>query len=122
MNRSNKQFTGLHVLGEITTKEVGRLKSLNQARRHIGNVIKKYDLHELGSFYYKFPNGGGFTCLVSLVESHISIHTWPELKYLTIDVYLCNYSKDNSATAKKVFNEIVAFFGPSKIIKRYIKR
>jgi len=35
MNRANKPFTGLHVLGEITTKEVGGLKSLNQARRHI---------------------------------------------------------------------------------------
>lgn len=122
MNKSNKPFTGLHVLGEITTKEVERLKSLNQAKRHVRNVIKKHDLHELGSFYYRFPKGGGFTCLVSLVESHISIHTWPELKYLTLDVYLCNYSKDNSVAAKKVFSEIVAFFGPSKIIKRYLKR
>lgn len=122
MNRSNKPFTGLHVLGEITTKEVKRLKSLNQVRKHIRNVIKQYNLHELGSFYYKFSKGGGFTGIVSLVESHISIHTWPELKYFTLDVYLCNYSKDNSATAKKVFSEIVAFFGPSKIIKRSIKR
>ena len=122
MNKLNKPFTGLHVLGEITTKEVGKLKSVNQVRRRIRNVIKKHNLHELGSFFYKFPHGGGFTGLVSLVESHISIHTWPELKYLTLDVYLCNYSRNNSTTAKKVFREIVAFFGPSKIIKRYIRR
>lgn len=122
MNRSNKPFTGLHVFGEITTKEVGVLKSVNQARKHIRNVIKKHNLHELGTFYYKFLRGGGFTGLVSLVESHISIHTWPELKYLTLDVYLCNYSRDNSTAARKVFSEIVAFFGPSKIIKRNIKR
>ncbi len=122
MNRSNKPFTGLHILGEITTKEIGRLKSLNQAKKHIGNVIKKHDLHELGSFYYKFPKGGGFTGLVSLVESHISIHTWPELNYLTLDVYLCNYSKDNSDVCKKVFEEISNFFEPVKITKRLIKR
>jgi hypothetical protein len=54
MNKSNKPFTGLHVLGEATTKEVGGLKSLDQARRHIRNVIKRHNLHELGSFYYKF--------------------------------------------------------------------
>lgn len=122
MNKNTKPFTGLHILGEITTKEDELLKSLTQTRKHIHTVVRKYNLHELGSFYYKFPKGGSFTGLVSLVESHISIHTWPELKYLTLDVYLCNYSKDNSATCKKVFDEIVNFFHPLKIKKRLIKR
>ncbi|MDR2411800.1 MAG: S-adenosylmethionine decarboxylase [Candidatus Peribacteria bacterium] len=31
-----------------------------------------------------------------LTESHISIHTWPESKFLTLDVYVCNYNDDNS--------------------------
>lgn len=122
MNRISKPFTGLHVFGEITTKEAKKLKSLHQARRHIKNAIKKHNFHELGSFYHKFSKNGGFTGIICLSESHISIHTWPELNYLTIDVYLCNYSRDNSAAAKKVFNEVVEFFEPSKIIKRNIKR
>lgn len=122
MNKNTKPFTGLHILGEITTREVEKLKSANQARKNIRNVIKKHNLHELGSFYYKFSKGGGFTGLVSLVESHISIHTWPELKYVTLDVYLCNYSQDNSDTCKRVFYEIVDFFQPLKIKKRSIKR
>lgn len=122
MNKNSKPLTGLHILGEITIKEVEKLKSLTQTRKHIRNVVRKYNLHELGSFYYKFPKGGGFTGLVSLVESHISIHTWPELKYLTLDVYLCNYSKDNNNTCKNVFAEVVDFFQPLKIKKRLIKR
>lgn len=85
MNKSKKKpFTGLHILGEITTKEVEKLKSLNQTKKYIWNVIKRYNLHELGSFYYKFPEGSGFTGLVSLVESHIAIHTWPELHYVVL--------------------------------------
>lgn len=122
MKKNKKPFTGLHVLGEITTKETEKLKSLNQTKKYVHNVIKRYGLHELGSFYYKFLEGGGFSGLISLVESHISIHTWPELNYLTLDVYLCNYSKDNSTTAKKVFAEIATFFRPIRIIKRAIKR
>ncbi len=122
MNKGKKPFTGLHVLGEITTNEVEKLRSLNPTKRHIHSVLKKYDLHELGSFYYKFPKGEGFTGLVSLVESHISIHTWPELRYLTLDVYLCSYSKDNSSITKKIFSEISEFFKPVKITKRSIKR
>lgn len=122
MNQNKKPFTGLHILSEITTNEVEKLKSLNAAKRHIHSVIKNHNLRELGSFYYKFQKGGGFTGLISLVESHIAIHTWPELKYLTLDVYLCNYSKDNSATTRKVFSDIVMFFKPAKIIKRAIRR
>lgn len=122
MKTNKKPFTGLHVLGEITASDYGKLKSLVAAKRHIRKIIKNHKLHELGSFYYKFPKGGGFTGIISLVESHVSIHTWPELKYLTLDVYLCNYFKDNSMTAKKVFDEIAIFFKPIKIIKRSIKR
>jgi S-adenosylmethionine decarboxylase len=122
MNKNKKPFTGLHILGEITTNKVKRLKSLSQAKKYIDSVIKKHNLHKLGSFYYKFSKSGGFTGLISLVESHIAIHTWPELNYLTLDVYLCNYSKDNSAVCKKVFKEISEYFSPLKITKRLIKR
>lgn len=122
MNKLNKPFTGLHALGEITTKEVEKLKSVDQTKRYIQSVIKKHNLQELGSFYYKFPKDSGFTAIISLVESHISIHTWPELEYLALDVYLCNYSKDNSDTTRKVFDEISSFFNPVKITKRLVER
>lgn len=112
---------GLHILGAIFSYNRNFLKSLDSAKRFIKKIIKKYQLHELGSFYYQFPHGG-FTGVVSLVESHIAIHTWPELGYLTLDVYLCNYSRDNSKIAKLIFQEIAIFFKPSKICKKFIKR
>ena len=34
----------------------------------------------------------GVTGFVLLAESHISIHTWPELGYAAIDVYTCGIS------------------------------
>jgi len=122
MDKRKKPFTGLHILGEITTNEVEKLKSLSRAKKHIQDIIKRHNLHELGYFYYKFSKGCGFSGLINLVESHIAIHTWPELNYLTLDVYLCDYSKDNSAVCKKVFEEIIEYFNPLKITKRLIKR
>ncbi len=120
--KNKKPITGLHILGEVHTKEIKKLNSLESAKKHTSRIIKKFGLHELGSFYYEFPKENGFTGLISLVESHISIHTWPELCYLTLDVYLCNYSKDNSITCKKVFKEVSRFFKPTKIIKTMIIR
>lgn len=120
--QNEKIITGLHILGEVCTKEAKKLNSLESTKKYISKSVKKYDLHELGSFYYKFPQGNGFTGLVSLTESHIAIHTWPELHYLTLDVYLCNYSRDNSVICKKVFEEIIHFFKPAKVIRRMIIR
>lgn len=116
-----KNAIGLHIIGEIFTKNQTRLKSCELAKNEISYVIKKFSLKELGSFYYQFPESG-FTGVVSLVESHVAIHTWPEFGYLTLDVYLCNYSKDNTKTCKSVFDEISKFFDPIKVTKRLIKR
>jgi spermidine synthase len=34
---------------------------------------------------------------VLLAESHLALHTWPERAGVTLDVYVCNFSTDNSA-------------------------
>ena len=120
-SKNQKSVTGLHILGELYTKNDKNLKSLAKARGYISAAIKKFKLTELGSFYYQFDEGG-FTGIVSLVESHIAIHTWPEFGYLTLDVYLCNYSKDNTETCKKIFVEISDFFEPQKINKKLFRR
>jgi len=117
-----KVSTGTHVLGTIQTKQVKKLQSLSQVKKHISKAIKQNGFHELGSFYYQFPGGKGFTGVICLSESHVAIHTWPELGLLTLDVYICNYSKDNSKGCKKVFEEIAKFFEPEKIKVKIIKR
>lgn len=114
--------TGTHVLGDIQAGNVCALKNLSATKDFISNVIKKFKLCELGSFYHQFEEGGGFTGVVSLSESHVAIHTWPELGYLTLDVYLCNYSRDNRVVCSLVFNEISNYFEPKKIKKQTLER
>ena len=120
--KRKKPFTGLHIVGEIQTEERERLKSLHSTKGRIRRIIKRLGLKELGSFYHQFPRGGGFTGLVSLVESHIAVHTWPELGYVTLDVYLCNYRKDNADRCQRLFDEISKIFKPFRTAKRAIRR
>jgi len=97
-----------------------QLKSMAIAKPKISKIIKQNGLNELGAFYHQFPKGG-FTGIVCLVESHLAIHTWPEFNFFTLDVYVCNYSKNNNQACHSVFNEIVALFNGranKKIIKR----
>lgn len=36
----------------------------------------------------------GYTAVLMLEESHLSIHTWPEHNYASIDLYSCNFQTD----------------------------
>ena len=61
-------------------------------------MIKKYGFNELGDYYHSFEPG--ITGAVVLAESHIAFHTWPEFGYVSLNVFTCNYTKDNDENAK----------------------
>ncbi|MFG6464785.1 adenosylmethionine decarboxylase [Roseateles sp. DXS20W] len=54
----------------------------------------------------------GITGVVLLAESHLAIHTWPELGGVTLDVYVCNYGADNSAKAEALMAALLAALAP----------
>ena len=63
-------------------------------------------LRAVGELFHRFaplpPQGDGpvgITGVVLLAESHLAVHTWPELGAVTLDVYVCNIGADNSARA-----------------------
>lgn len=68
--------------------------------------------------WFPFPpfNGqpGGVTGMLLLAESHLAIHTWPERNAVTLDVYVCNFTGDNSTKAEALLREIVARFDPAR--------
>jgi S-adenosylmethionine decarboxylase len=65
---------------------------------------------------------GGITLTVLLAESHICIHTWPELLGVTLDVYVCNFSADNSKKAEQLFELLVNWFEPTYSQKNSLQR
>ncbi len=64
----------------------------------------------------------GITGVVLLAESHLAIHTWPELGGVTLDVYVCNYGADNSAKARDLMARLVESFGASDAVLRELTR
>ena len=55
-------------------------------------------LTAVGELFHRFEPGraptarapAGITGVVLLAESHLAVHTWPELEAATLDVYVCN--------------------------------
>lgn len=56
--------------------------------------------------------GDGVSVVAIILESHISIHTWPEYDFATVDVYSCGTHTD----PEKAFNYIAEALKPEKIV------
>ena len=52
------------------------------------------------------PNG--YTAILLLEESHLSIHTWPEYNYVSVDLYSCNLNTDFEAVKIFLVNRLGA--------------
>lgn len=113
---------GLHVLGELHTSSEHLLIAVEAVRTFIDDRIVHYGLHKLGDHYHSFGAHSGYTGIVCLTESHISLHTWPEFGYLTLDVYLSNYEQVNDGKAQSFFEDCVKYFECSKFTKTELKR
>lgn len=57
----------------------------------------------------------GITGVVLLAESHLAVHTWPELGGVTLDVYVCNLGADNSAKARHLMSALCAAFAAESV-------
>ena len=79
-------------------------------------------LAAVGELFHRFDVGGGVTGVVLLAESHLAVHTWPELGAVTLDVYVCNYSGDNSARALALQQALVAHFAPESVACHSLQR
>ena len=64
----------------------------------------------------------GITGVVLLAESHLAIHTWPELGGVTLDVYVCNYGADNSAKAEALLAALLKAFEPREAAVQRLSR
>lgn len=65
---------------------------------------------------------GGITGVIIVSESHLTIHTWPERRYVNLDVFFCNYSRDNTRKARTVFGEFRKLYKPTRVRLREVWR
>ncbi|MBC7355166.1 MAG: adenosylmethionine decarboxylase [Desulfomicrobiaceae bacterium] len=109
-----KAQPGIHLIGDLydclgDTRYFYDKQALRALCLH---AVKGSGLTAVGDLFHQFGADGGVTGAVILAESHLAIHTWPEKRYVTLDVYVCNYSQDNREKAQQLFHHIVETFAP----------
>jgi S-adenosylmethionine decarboxylase len=114
---------GIHLLGEwygcpADTPQMVDAQALRAACLH---AVEEAGLTIVGDHFHQFEPQG-VTGAVILAESHLAIHTWPEMRSVTVDVYVCNYTTDNTSKARALFEALEARFTPSRSHFQAIRR
>jgi spermidine synthase len=114
---------GLHILANLYRcgGDARYLTNSTLLRNVCIQAIEKAGLTVLGELFHQFEGGGTTGCVV-LAESHVAIHTWPELRSVTLDAFVCNYSRDNSERARGMVDELVALFRPRDVVRHEVPR
>jgi S-adenosylmethionine decarboxylase proenzyme len=122
---------GLHVLANLYRCRGGAryLTDARALRAVCIGAIERAGLTIIGDLFRQFPGddgvpdpAAGVTGCVVLAESHVAIHTWPELACVTLDAYVCNYSRDNTARARALVDDLMALFQPEECVRHDVER
>lgn len=114
---------GLHILAEFHGCG-GERRWLEDAEALAGlcrRTCAVAGLTPVAETFHQFP-GAGATGAVVLAESHLAIHTWPELDAVTLDLYVCNFSHDNRTPAETAFAILREALLPAQVSRRDILR
>ncbi|MFN3305350.1 MAG: S-adenosylmethionine decarboxylase family protein [Roseateles sp.] len=88
-------------------------------------AVEQSGLAGVAELFHRFgpaDSQSGITGVVLLAESHLAVHTWPELGGVTLDVYVCNYGTDNSAKAEVLMAALIAAFAPTSVQRQSLNR
>lgn len=119
---------GLHLTADLRdcTGDMALMTDAAALRKLCLRAVRDCGLQPVGELFHRFDlaaeGQGGVTGVVLLAESHLAVHTWPELKGATIDAYVCNFGADNSARAQRLMDGLVAAFAPGQALRRQIVR
>jgi S-adenosylmethionine decarboxylase len=123
---------GLHLTADLRDCPLDRapLTEPDALRRVCIAAVQAAGLQPVGELFHRFaPAPGapadapvGITGVVLLAESHLAVHTWPELAGVTLDVYVCNLGGDNSARAHALLGALIDAFAPGRIERHALER
>ncbi len=118
---------GLHLTADLRGVDPGLpvMRDAQALSALCRDAVAQSGLSGVAELFHRFGPAdaqSGITGVVLLAESHLAIHTWPELGGVTLDVYVCNYGADNSGKAEALMASLIAAFAPGSISRQRLIR
>ncbi len=111
---------GTHLLLELRQCNPRLLDDLEFVKETMVAAAKLMDAQIIGESFHRFKPQG-VTGVLAIAESHLSIHTWPELDYAAADIFTCGLSQDPRAAAQVIIDRMESKDSSIQIIKRGIE-
>lgn len=87
VERDGALYAGTHVL--IDLWGAAHLNDIETIERALRDAVDACGATLLHIHLHEFSTNGGVSGVAVLAESHISVHTWPELGFAAFDVFMC---------------------------------
>ena len=111
------QALGRHVLAELNGCRFEVLNDIKKVEDIMVNAALEAGAEEREFVFHKF-SPQGVSGVVVISESHLAIHTWPELGYAAVDVFTCG----DSVNPWDACNYLTEKFGAQYVDASEVKR
>ena len=112
---------GKHLIATLFSEKKELLSEYQNFQFLVNKIIDSHDLQKLGEVYHNFEPAG-FTAVICLSESHLSIHTWPEHGRVNVDIYLSNFMRNNDNTVDNIYQLLKEYFNATVTLEQSIIR
>lgn len=92
---------GTHLLLDLNECDAALLDDVDVVRRALLAAADEAGATVVGEVFHKF-SPMGVTGILSIAESHISVHTWPEYAYAAVDIFTCGVAFKPYAAANLI--------------------
>ncbi len=96
---------GIHVILDLYECNPKILNDKERIEEILVNAAETANATILDKRFHEF-SPQGVTGIIVISESHITIHTWPEHFYASVDIYTCGNSADPLKAAKYIIKEL----------------
>lgn len=103
---------GQHVLAEFFECDPNILNNVSMVEKLMVEAALECGATIVQKCFHMF-NPYGVSGVVIIAESHLAIHTWPELGYAAVDLFTCGDKCDPKVSyeyLRKMFNSTSAFY------------
>ena len=95
---------GRHLIADVRNiLNIDIIKTVDGVKPLMEKIINEMKLNVKGEISHQFQPFGA-TLLYLLAESHLSIHTYVEEKYVAIDLYCCSTSINMNKVLEIIYN------------------
>lgn len=100
------KVVGKQVYGSLYDCDTEVLKDRERLEEIVKEAVKIGNMTLLDIKSWKI--GEGVSVVAIVLESHVTIHTWPEYNFATVDVYSCGAHTDPHKAFMYIVNELKA--------------